>query len=186
MYENTELKREMKLVVFRLADEEFGAAIQQVHEIIRLVEVTRVPRAPRFIEGVINLRGRVIPILDLRRRFDLPMNAPTAQQRIMEVEVEGQIIGMVVDAVSEVVSIPVDAIEPPPPMIADIAGKYITGIAKISDRILILLDFNQILSNQEAQQIEQTTLEGLPGMAGELPSTSIQEERNASQDSHRG
>ncbi len=163
MFEERQVKNEVKLVIFRLADEEFGAPIHQVHEILRLIEITRVPRAPRFLEGVINLRGKVIPVLDLRRRFDLAMNTPAAQQRIMEVEVEGQIIGMIVDAVSEVISIPVEAIEPPPPMIADIAGDYLTGVAKLTGRIIILLNFDKILSAQEARQIEQTSMETLPG-----------------------
>lgn len=173
MYEEHQTKNEMKLVVFKLADEEFGAPIHQVYEILRLVEITRVPRAPRFIEGVINLRGKVIPVLDLRRRFDLPMTTPPAQQRIMEVEVEGQIIGMIVDTVTEVISLPVDAVEPPPPMIADIAGDYLTGVGKLPGRIIILLNFDKILSVQEARQVEQANLETLPGAhLGSLPNPS--------------
>jgi purine-binding chemotaxis protein CheW len=166
MYEERQIKNETKIVVFKLADEEFGAPIHQVHEILRLIEITRVPRAPRFIEGVINLRGKVIPVLDLRRRFDLPINENVAQHRIMEVEVEEQIIGVIVDAVTEVISLPVDAIEPPPPMIADIAGEYLTGVGKLPGRIIILLNFDKILTTQEARQIETTSLGALPGPAG--------------------
>jgi len=175
MYENHEIKNEIKLVVFRLGDEEFGAPISQVHEILRLVEITRVPRAPRFIEGIINLRGRIIPILDLRKRFDLPMK-DTDKQRIMEVEVDGQILGMSVDEVTEVVRIAVDAIEPPPPMIADIAGEYLAGIGKLPGRILVMLNFDRILTEQETHQIEQATMENLPGPTRELPGTPNQEE----------
>jgi len=109
------------------------------------------------------MRGKVMPVIDLRRRFDLPMDTPAAQQRIMEVEVEGQVIGMTVDAVLEVMSLPVEAIEPPPAMIADIAGDYLTGVGKLPGRIIILLNFDKILTAQEAHQIEQTTVEGLPG-----------------------
>lgn len=163
MYEERQVKNEIKLVIFKLADEEFGAPINQVYEILRLVEITRVPRAPKFIEGVINLRGKVIPVLDLRRRFDLPMTTPPEQQRIMEVEVEGQIIGMIVDAVTEVISLPADAVEPAPPMIADIAGDYLTGVGKLPGRIIILLNFDKILSIQETRQIEQASIETLPG-----------------------
>jgi len=177
MQENRQIKNEIKLVVFRLGEEEFGAPIHQVHEILRLVEITRVPRAPRFIEGVVNLRGRIIPILDLRRRFDLPMDAsPKSKQRIMEVEVEGQVLGMIVDEVTEVVRIPVDAIEPPPPMVADIAGEYLSGIGKLPGRILIMLNFDKILSEQETHQIEQVSRESLPGAAPEVSSNLIQEE----------
>jgi purine-binding chemotaxis protein CheW len=170
MYEERQIKNEIKLVIFKLADEEFGAPIHQVYEILRLVEITRVPRAPKFIEGVINLRGKVIPVLDLRRRFDLPMTVPPEQQRIMEVEVDGQIIGMIVDAVTEVISLPADAIEPPPPMIADIAGDYLTGVGKLPGRIIILLNFDKILTMQEARQIEQSSIDTLPGSTpGLLP-----------------
>lgn len=170
MYEERQVKNEVKLVIFKLADEEFGAPIHQVYEILRLVEITRVPRAPKFIEGVINLRGKVIPVLDLRRRFDLPMTVPPEQQRIMEVEVEGQIIGMIVDAVTEVISLPADAIEPPPPMIADIGGDYLTGVGKLPGRIIILLNFDKILSLQETRQIEAASMDNLPGSnPGYLP-----------------
>jgi purine-binding chemotaxis protein CheW len=173
MYEERQTKNEVKVVIFRLADEEFGAPIQQVHEILRLVEITRVPRAPRFIEGVINLRGKVIPVLDLRRRFELAINTQVEQHRIMEVEVDGQIIGVIVDAVTEVISLPVDAIEAPPPMIADIAGDYLTGVGKLPGRIIILLNFDKILTTQEARQIESSTLGALPGsIPGALPNHS--------------
>lgn len=165
MYEERQNKNEIKLVVFKLAEEEFGAPINQVREIHRLVEITRVPRAPRFIEGVINMRGKVMPVIDLRKRFDLPMDAAAEQQRIMEVEVEGQIIGMIVDNVTEVISLPMAAIEPPPAMIADIGGDYLTGVGKLPGRIIIMLNFNKILSAQETHQIEQAPIEGLPGTA---------------------
>jgi purine-binding chemotaxis protein CheW len=163
MYEEHQIKNEMKIVVFRLGGEDFGAPIAQVHEILRLVEITRVPRAPKFIEGVINLRGKVIPVLDLRRRFELAIDANADAHRIMEVEVDGQILGMIVDAVTEVISLPMDAIEPPPAMIADIIGDYLTGVGKLPGRIIILLNFNKILTTHEARQIEQSTLEALPG-----------------------
>ncbi len=159
-----------------MGDEEFGAPIQQVHEILRMVEITRVPRAPQFIEGVINLRGKVMPVLDLRQRFELPRNTPIGQQRIMEVEIENQVLGMIVDSVTEVISVPVDAIETPPPMIADIGGEYLNGIAKLHDRIIILLNFDKVLSQQETQQIEQVPIKSLTGGEPVMPSNQNQEE----------
>lgn len=177
MQQKREVKNEIRLVVFKLGEEEFGAPIHQVHEILRLVEITRVPRAPRFIEGVVNLRGRIIPILDLRRRFDLPLDAsPKKKQRIMEVEVETQVLGMIVDEVIEVVRLPVDAIEPPPAMVADIAGEYLAGIGKLPGRILIMLNFDKILSEEETHQIEQVAVERLPGASTELLGNQNQEE----------
>jgi len=176
MYANQTTKNEIKFVIFRLGDEEFGAPIQQVHEILRMVEITRVPRAPQFIEGVINLRGKVMPVLDLRQRFELPQNTPIGQQRIMEVEIENQVLGMIVDSVTEVISVPVDAIETPPPMIADIGGEYLNGIAKLHDRIIILLNFDKVLSQQETQQIEQVPIKSLTGGEPVMPSNQNQEE----------
>ncbi len=177
MKKKREVKNEIRLVVFKLGEEEFGAPIHQVHEILRLVEITRVPRAPRFIEGVVNLRGRIIPILDLRRRFDLPLDAsPKKKQRIMEVEVEGQVLGMIVDEVIEVVRLPVDAIEPPPAMVADIAGEYLAGVGKLPGRILIMLNFDKILSEEETQQVEQAAMKSLPGASTELLGNQNQEE----------
>jgi purine-binding chemotaxis protein CheW len=177
MYEKKEVKNELKMVVFKLGDEEFGAPINQVHEILRLVEITRVPRAPKFIEGVINLRGRIIPIIDLRKRFDLPVKTTENKQRIMEVEVEEQILGMIVDEVSEVLRVTVDAIESAPPMIADIAGQYLAGIAKLPGRILIMLNFDKILSEQETLQIEQAAMDTVTEVKkSELPEHQNQEE----------
>ncbi len=176
MYSNQKMNNEMKFVVFRLGDEEFGAPIQQVYEILRMVEITRVPRAPHFIVGVINLRGKVIPVLDLRQRFAFPQDTPAEKQRIMEVEIENYVLGMIVDSVTEVVSVPVNVIEPPPPIIADIGGEYLDGIAKFHDRIIILLNFDKVLSQQETKQIDQVPIKSLTGGEPEGPSNQNQEE----------
>ena len=149
MYNQREGKNEIKMVVFRLGEELFGAPIHQVHEILRVVEITRVPRAPRFIEGVINLRGRIIPVLDLRRRFDLPMDATKKQQRIMEVEVDGQILGMVVDEVTEVLDIHGELIEDTPAFGAHVNTDFILGIGKGESRVTILLDIARMLNLSE-------------------------------------
>src|SRR5690348_1278092 len=111
---------EQQLVVFQLGAELYGVEIARVHEIIRLQTVTRVPRAPAFVEGVINLRGKVIPVVDLRRRFGLPMAEHTRSSRIVVVEIGEQVVGVVVDAVSEVLRVNGATVEPPSPVVAGI------------------------------------------------------------------
>ncbi|MBO8142023.1 MAG: chemotaxis protein CheW [Firmicutes bacterium] len=145
----------MQLVVFRLAGELYGVDIQQVREIIRVPEVTRVPRTPDFVEGVINLRGSVIPVLDLRKRFRLPAGEADRERRIVVVEMGEQTLGVIVDAVSEVLRLDQDRIEPPSPYIVNVDSQYITGIARLEDRLIILLDLNKVLSAGEREELER-------------------------------
>jgi len=146
----------LQLVTFTIANEEFGLDILLVQEIIRLMPITKVPRAPEFVEGVINLRGKVIPIMDLRRRFGLEAREHDSHTRIIVVELPTLIVGFVVDAVSEVLRIPSGTVEPPPPLVAGIDAEYIKGVGKLEDRLLILIDLDQLLSNGE-----QTALSAL-------------------------
>lgn len=146
---------QMQLVVFRLAGELYGVDIQQVREIIRVPEVTRVPRTPDFVEGVINLRGSVIPVLDLRKRFRLPAGEADRERRIVVVEMGEQTLGVIVDAVSEVLRLDQDRIEPPSPYIVNVDSQYITGIARLEDRLIILLDLNKVLSAGEREELER-------------------------------
>jgi purine-binding chemotaxis protein CheW len=144
---------ELQLVSFSLAKEDFGIDILRVQEIIRTTLVTRVPNSPHFIEGVINLRGRVIPIIDLRRRFGMMEVEHDKNTRIIVVEVKNKIVGFVVDSVRQVLRIPNNVIEPPPPIVANISSDYIYGIAKLDDRLLILLDLERVLSNSELSSL---------------------------------
>ncbi len=138
----------IQLVTFSIGDEEFGVDILKVQEIIRTMEITRVPRAPEFVEGVINLRGKVIPI-DLRRRFKLVDRAHDKHTRIIVIEISSMVVGFVVDSVSEVLRIPANTVEPPPPVVSGLDSEYISGVGKLEDRLLILLDLNKLLSNEE-------------------------------------
>ncbi|EPR43593.1 CheW protein [Desulfovibrio sp. X2] len=142
-----------QLVTFSLGEEEFAIDILKVQEIIRMVAITKVPKAPSFVEGVINLRGKVIPVVDLRKRFGMADHNHDKDTRIMVVEICAMIIGFVVDAVSEVLRIPQDTIEPPPPVVAGIESEYISGVGKLSDRLLILLDLDRLLSGDEVSQL---------------------------------
>jgi purine-binding chemotaxis protein CheW len=139
----------LQLVSFNIGDEEFGVDILKVQEIIRTVEVTRVPNSPDFVDGVINLRGKVIPIIQLRKRFGMPSRERDKNTRIIVVELEGKIVGFVVDGVSEVLRIPASVTEAPPALIGGLQADYITAIGKLEDRLLILLNLEKVLSTEE-------------------------------------
>ena len=143
----------LQLVTFSIGDEEFGVDILKVQEIIRTMEITKVPRAPEFVEGVINLRGKVIPIIDLRRRFSLPPRHHDSHTRIIVIEITQMVVGFVVDAVSEVLRIPVNTVEPPPPVVAGLDSDYISGVGKLQDRLLIMLDLDRLLSAEDIDKL---------------------------------
>lgn len=144
----------MQLVSFRLAEEEYGVEITRVQEIILMGEITRVPQTPPHIKGLINLRNTVIPIVDLRLRFGLAQEAPTDETRIMVVNVGGKTIGIIVDAVSEVLRISHEQIAPPPATIAGLGHEHLTGLVKLDQRLLILLDLEKILGQDERSAVE--------------------------------
>jgi purine-binding chemotaxis protein CheW len=137
----------LQLVSFNIGDEEFGVDILKVQEINRMLDVTRVPNAPEYVDGVINLRGKVIPIIDLRRRFGMGRKEHDKNTRIVVVELSGRVVGFVVDAVSEVLRIPRSVTEPPPPIVAGIQSEYVTAVGKLEGRLLILLDLEKVLSS---------------------------------------
>lgn len=149
---------ELQLVVFDLNGEAYGVEIESVREIIRLQEITRVPRTPDFVEGVINLRGKVIPVVELRKRFGLPVAERNSETRIVNVDIGGQEIGMVVDAVTEVLRITSDSVEPPSSVITTADSGYLKGIAKLPDRLIIMLDLDQVLSTDEQRALSDTDL----------------------------
>lgn len=139
----------IQLVTFKIGEEEFGVDILKVQEIIRMMPITKVPNAPNFVEGVINLRGSVIPIIDMRKRFGMSANAHDAQTRITVMDLQGQVVGFVVDAVREVLRIKESTIEPPPAVVSGIGSEYLKGVGKLDDRLLILLDLDKLLSEAE-------------------------------------
>lgn len=143
----------LQLVTFRIGEEEFGVDILSVQEIIRLMQITMVPHAAAFIEGVINLRGKVIPIIDLRRRFGLAPKGHDKNTRIIVIEINNIIVGFVVDAVSEVLRIPASTVEPPPPVVAGVDSDYISGVGKLQDRLLIMLDLDKLLSGDDLEML---------------------------------
>jgi len=134
----------VQLVSFRLGQEEFGIDILKVQEINRMVEITKVPQAPHYCEGVINLRGKVIPVIDLRKKFEMEIREWGKDTRIIVCDVDGHQIGMIVDSVEEVLRIPSSTIEPAPKILTSINSDYISGLAKLDDRLLIFLDIGKI------------------------------------------
>ena len=146
----------LQLVSFTLGQEEFGLDIQSIQEINRMVEITRVPNSPEFVTGVINLRGKVIPIIDLRKRFGFPPKESDKNTRIIVVELGSMVVGFIVDTVREVIRIPKNITEPPPAIIAGIGSEYIISVAKLENRLLILLDLERLLRDKEKQQLGST------------------------------
>ncbi len=140
-----------QLVVFELANEVYGINIGTVREIIRMQTVTYVPDSPGFVECVINLRGRVIPVVDLRKRFGLPVTDATNESRVLVVDISGDDIGVIVDAVTEVQRISEDSIEPTTTLVTTEDSYYIEGIAKVDDQLLILLDLEKALDSTDVR-----------------------------------
>jgi purine-binding chemotaxis protein CheW len=146
---------EEQLVVFNLANESYGVEISAVREIIRLQPITKVPRTPEFVEGVINLRGKVIPVIDLRRRFGLASAELSRAGRIVVVEVGDHLLGFIVDRMSEVLHVQTSQIEPPSPLVTSVNSGYVRGIAKTENRLIVLLALEKVLSTAEQGEVEQ-------------------------------
>lgn len=144
----------LQLVSFAIGEEEFGVDILKVQEINRMVTITQVPNSPHYVEGVINLRGKVIPIIDLRTRIGIAKKEHDKDTRIIVVELDGKTVGFVVDSVSEVLRIPASITEPPPALTQGIDSTYITSVAKLEDRLIILLDLDKVLSTEEKMILE--------------------------------
>lgn len=138
-----------QLISFMVGKEEYGLEILTVKEVIRIREITRIPKAPVFVKGIINLRGDVIPIIDLREKFGLEIQEYTTMTRVIIVEVDGKSIGMVVDSVSQVIRIEKDQVEPPPPLIGGISAEYLRGVGKIGEKLIIMLNIDKILTVDE-------------------------------------
>ncbi|HLT57260.1 MAG: chemotaxis protein CheW [Limnochordales bacterium] len=143
-----------QLVVFKLAGESYGVDIYQVREIIRVPEITKVPQTPDFVEGIINLRGGVIPVLDLRRRLGMGAQDASRDARIVIVELGDQRVGMLVDGVSEVLRIGAEQIEPPSPYIMNADAQFVTGIARLQDALILVLDIHRLLNPAEQQEMK--------------------------------
>jgi purine-binding chemotaxis protein CheW len=152
----TLMSKEMHIVGFRVGREVFGVPISLVHEIVRVPEITSVPDSPGCVQGVINLRGKIVSVVDLRRRFGEKEIQPTKKNRILVTEVEGKLVGLIVDSASEVLKIPESDIELPP-VFDQGEVNYVTGVGKLNGRLIILIDLNRILQKGELRRIAETS-----------------------------
>jgi purine-binding chemotaxis protein CheW len=145
MSEQNYSSNEVQLVVFKLGKEEYSVSILQVQEIKRITDITRVPHTPEYIKGVINLRGSVLPVIDLKKRLNLPQQVSTEDTRIIIVKVDELSVGMIVDAVSEVMTINQENIDSPDVVAGSVAASYLSGVGKLENRLLILLNLEEII-----------------------------------------
>ncbi len=154
----SETVSEVQMVVFKLEKEEFAVDIQQVREVLKMSQVTPLPQSAHYIEGVINLRGEVIPVVDLRKRFELPLGERDGQTRIIIVEIQESNVGLIVDSVTEVLRFSSSAIQPPPARVAGTRTDLIEGVGKVADRLLIVLNLEKILTTEEVISLEEVTI----------------------------
>jgi purine-binding chemotaxis protein CheW len=140
------MKVELHIVGFQVGRETYGVPITSLHEIVRVPEITAVPDAPDYLEGVINLRGKIVSVMDLRKRFGDKQVALTKRNRILVVEHAGRLAGLIVDSASEVIKIPTDAVEPPPAVFQEGGLNCVTGLGKVNGRLVVLLDMSKLLA----------------------------------------
>lgn len=146
---------DMQVIIFNIEDERYGVSVQQVQSIERLLPITRVPKTLSFIRGVMNLRGVITPVLDLRERFGFAKQDATDDTRVIVVQVEGILVGLVVDAVMDVAKVDDALVEAPPAVVGGVQADYLHGIARLGDEALILLNLAKILSEAEEKQLQE-------------------------------
>jgi purine-binding chemotaxis protein CheW len=149
------MEKDLQVVGFRIGNETFGVRIASVREIVRVPEITSVPSAPETVEGVINLRGKIIPVMDLRKRFGHVDIQPDKKNRILVVELDNKLVGLIVNAASEVLKISPSDIEAPSSVFAEGESSYVTGVGKLKGRLIILLDVSKLLQQQEVKRLEE-------------------------------
>jgi purine-binding chemotaxis protein CheW len=147
------MAKDLHLVGFRIGRETFGVPISMVHEIVRVPDITSVPDAPEYIEGVINLRGKIVSIVDLRKRFGEKQITRHKKNRILVVEVDSKMVGLIVDAASEVLKMPQEDVEAPPNVFEEGDLNYVTGVGKLKDRLVILIELTKILQKGELKRL---------------------------------
>lgn len=145
MAEVSEINKEMKVIIFQLMDKEYAVGVDVVESIEKLMSITRVPKTPSYIKGVINLRGVVTPIVDLRERFGMEVKPLDDSSRIIIVSLEEFEVGLIVDAANDVIDIPTSSIEPQPEVVGSIESEFISGVAKVGKRLLVMLNLEKVL-----------------------------------------
>lgn len=158
------MSRELHIVGFQVGRETYGVPITSLHEIVRVPEITAVPDAPDYLEGVINLRGKIVSVMDLRKRFGEKNSSVKRHNRILVVEHAGRLAGLIVDSASEVLKIPADAVEAPPAVFQDGGLNCVTGLGKVGGRLVVLLDMSKLLA-PESLRVKSETGEKKGSMA---------------------
>ncbi len=149
------MEKDLQIVGFRIGNETYGVRIGAVREIVRVPEITNVPSAPALVEGVINLRGKIVPVVDLRKRFGQTEIQPDKKNRVLVVEFENKLVGLIVSAASEVLKIAPSEIESPGTLFAEGESGYVTGVGKLKGRLVILLDISKLLQRSEFKRLEE-------------------------------
>ena len=162
------MSRELHIVGFKVGRETYGVPIKSLHEIVRVPEITAVPDAPDYLEGVINLRGKIVSVMDLRKRFGEKQTKLNRQNRILVVEHSGRLAGLIVDSASEVLKIPADAVEAPPAVFQEGGLNCVTGLAKVGGRLVVLLDMSKLLAPGSLQVKSETGEKKTAGKAEAL------------------
>jgi purine-binding chemotaxis protein CheW len=160
------MNKKNQVVSFRIGRELFGVYIHVVQEIVRVPEITPVPEMPLFVEGVINLRGKIVSIVELSKRLKIEGSSKTRASRILIIELEKKVVGLLVDAVTEILRIPPESIEPTPDIVTSVGAEYIMGVGKLPDKLIILLDLKNILKPEEIKRLATDEREETAGRAG--------------------
>jgi len=166
------MSRELHIVGFQVGRETYGVPITSLHEIVRVPDITAVPDAPDYLEGVINLRGKIVSVMDLRKRFGDKQASIRKQNRILVVEHGGRLAGLIVDSASEVLKIPTDAVEPPPAVFQEGGLNCVTGLGKVGGRLVVLLDMNKLLAPTSLQVAAEAT-DKKPSAKGEARGATV-------------
>jgi len=153
----TEMSRELHIVGFKVGRETYGAPITSLHEIVRVPEITAVPDAPEYMEGVINLRGKIVSVIDLRKRFGEKHAAVNRRNRILVIEYNGRLSGLIVDSASEVLKIPAADVDAPSAIFQDGSLNCVTGLAKYKGRLIVLLDMHKLLEHNGGRRQNEAT-----------------------------
>jgi purine-binding chemotaxis protein CheW len=172
--ENSSTSEEsLQLVVFELSGEKFGVDIMQVSEIISIPKITRVPQAPECVKGLINLRGKIVVVIDLKKRLGFNPGVSDSPSRVIIVEIGDTTIGMIVDSISSILKLPLSSVKPTPDMIkSKINSEYLTGIGKVGNRLLILLNLARVLGEEEIDELSQLSSPSSSSPSSPSPSSS--------------
>lgn len=147
------MSKVLQLVGFKNGEEFFGVPIGKVKEIVRVPEITPVPDTPAFLKGVINLRGRIVAVVDMSTRLGAKSSPRKKTNRVLILEIDSSLVGLLVDSASEIIKVPEDSIEPPPEVITAIGAEYVTGVGKLREKLIVLLDINRLLSAEEMLKV---------------------------------